>query len=340
MKTHFSLLDILRFLAAFWVMNFHYFLGDSGDEHWYRYGNLGVQMFFIISGFVIVLSLKGKTLKEFALSRFIRLFPLYWFICTLTYIVTLIVPNARPLTFHDFLTSMTMLGDQINGFLHYGGLIDASYWTLSVELIFYIAIGLFVYLFSYKNIRYFLLGWLCISIISIFFNLDNNYYIKLLLVHHAFYFVFGSALALLISKEATNKYEKIIDYILLFGSSVYSIFIISSIYPLYLTPNPQDSLWITIINILLFVIMLAVVYLSPKIKNSKVIKDLIIIGGITYPLYLLHQTLGTTIINYLTDTEILSRNTLAILFEIVIIAVACIVYKYDKKLRVWINSKL
>ena len=54
MKTHFSLLDAVRFFAAFWVMNFHYLFGQTGDLEWYRYGNLGVQLFFIISGFVIV----------------------------------------------------------------------------------------------------------------------------------------------------------------------------------------------------------------------------------------------------------------------------------------------
>jgi peptidoglycan/LPS O-acetylase OafA/YrhL len=314
-------------------MNFHYFLGSSDSQHWYRYGNLGVQLFFIISGFVIVLSLKDKTIKDFAKSRFIRLVPLFWILCSLTYVITLVVPNARPLTFHDFLTSMSMFGDQINGFIHYGGLIDASYWTLSVELIFYFAIGIFVYLFSFKKIRYFLLSWLIVSTVSNFLHIDNNYYIKWLLVHHASYFVFGSSLALIITKEAKNFYEKFIDYLLLCGSAIYSTYIISSIYPPYLAPNHLDAKLVTFINVLLFGCVIYVVYLSPKIKNLTTLKILAIVGGLTYPLYLLHQTIGTTVINYLSDTSYLSRNTFTVLFEVLIIGIACTAYIYDKKMR-------
>src|ERR1700690_3582716 len=155
MKPRFSLLDVLRFFAAFWVMNFHYLQGDSSSLHWYRYGNLGVQLFFIISGFVIVESLRGKTLREFATGRFIRLFPLFWILCSLTYILTLVIPHTTHLLFLDYLKSMTMFGNVFNGFVGTTNLIDPSYWTLTIELIFYGGIGIFVSLFSYDNIRYF-----------------------------------------------------------------------------------------------------------------------------------------------------------------------------------------
>ena len=165
MKQYYSLLDGVRFFAAVWVMNFHYFLNNdpAPQLHWYRFGNLGVQLFFIISGFVIVQSLKGKSIREFAIGRFWRLFPLFWVLCTLTYAMTIFLPDVRyALHFSDYVRTMTMLGDVFNGFIGPTALIDPSYWTLTVELIFYSGIALFVKFAGLRNIRYFLLGWLCV----------------------------------------------------------------------------------------------------------------------------------------------------------------------------------
>lgn len=320
-------------------MNFHYFLGSSGEQHWYRYGNFGVQLFFIISGFVIVLSLQDKTINEFVKNRFIRLFPLFWIVCTATYIITLIIPNARPRLFAEYLSSMTMLGDQFNGFAGFGGLIDASYWTLAIELIFYLGIAIFVFICSYKYIRYFLLSWLALSIFIIIFNFDDNFYTKLGLFHHASYFVFGGALALLTSKQASGIFEKYLDWFLLLGSAVYSTYIIHIIYAPYLSPNPMDAYIVTLINGLLFVLVGFAVTISNKIQNPRIIRLLIILGGLTFPLYLLHQTIGTTVINYFSDLNIISANYLTVIFELVIILVAYFVYIYDKKMREWLQNK-
>src|SRR5438445_3272534 len=87
-------LDLLRFLAAFWVMLFHYTFRGPRDaglpasfpflDHFTRYGYLGVHVFFILSGFVILLTAYEKNALGFALARFIRLYPAYWICVTLT----------------------------------------------------------------------------------------------------------------------------------------------------------------------------------------------------------------------------------------------------------------
>ena len=158
MKIYYTGLDLLRFIAALGVVNFHYFFGLTDKLSWYRYGNLGVELFFIISGFVISQSAATASTRNFILGRFIRLYPLFWIACTITYLVTLLMPNGTPVHFAEYLISMTMLGDKLSSALGYGGLVDPSYWTLAVELMFYVSIGLFVYLFSWKNIRYFFGG--------------------------------------------------------------------------------------------------------------------------------------------------------------------------------------
>jgi peptidoglycan/LPS O-acetylase OafA/YrhL len=342
MKLKFSLLDALRFFAAFWIMNFHYFLGvgESGQLSWYRYGSLGVQLFFIISGFVIVLSLKGKSLKEFAINRLVRLFPLFWILCTFTFVLTCIAHDPNALPFSEYLKNMTMFGDVFNGYLGYGHLVDPSYWTLTVELLFYTGIALFVYLFKYKNIRYFLALWLLYSMFAFAHHIDQNFYVKLALVRHASYFVFGSALALIVAKEAKNLCEKCFDWVILLGSSIYSVFIHTRAIPEYDVQNSLDGTIVTTLLVIFFVCVPVLVYLSSRIKNIRIIRILTILGGLTYPLYLLHQTIGNLVINHIKNTYGLSWNLTAILFEVFIILVAYIVYLNDKKLREWLRKKL
>lgn len=322
-------------------MNFHYLAGAGigGQLVWYRYGNLGVQLFFIVSGFVIVQSLQGKTLKEFAIGRFIRLFPLFWILCTITYILTLLVPHTSHVSLASYLINMTMLPDVFIGFFHRGSLIDAAYWTLTVELLFYIGIGLFCKFFSYKNIRYFLAGWLVISMLAFAFHIDKNFYVKLLLVRHASYFVFGSALALIAMKQAKNLYEKYLDKALLVIAAVYSISIHTRAIELYLKPNMLDTKIVAGLLALFFIITPLLVYLSTFIKNPRAIRGLAVIGGLTYPIYLLHQRIGNVAINYFTNKWNIPWNTFAIGFGVVVIVFAYAVYLQDKKIRAWLKSR-
>lgn len=341
MKAHFSLLDAVRFFAAFWIMNFHYLFGQTGDLEWYRYGNLGVQLFFIISGFVIVQSLKGKTLKEFATGRFLRLFPLFWILCTATYLITLIIPNTATVSFTEYLRSMTMFGDLFNGIVGYTRLIDPSYWTLTVELIFYIGIGIFTYFLSEKNIRYFLGFWLVISATAFIFRVDHNFYVKLLLVRHASYFAFGGALALIATKRAENIFERNFDWVLLFVSAIFATYIHPRALEPYYVINPFDTHIITALHVVFFILVPILVYLSPYIKNARTIRILAVLGGITYPLYLLHQKIGNAILNFImSHYDKISWSHLSIGFEVIIIAVAYVVYLQDKKLREWLRLKL
>ena len=321
-------------------MNFHYLAGLelSSQLSWYRYGNLGVQLFFIISGFVIVQSLQGKTLQEFAVGRFVRLYPLFWIVCTATFLVTVIVPNVSHLTLGGYLINMTMIPDVVNGYLGHGGLVDASYWTLTVELLFYVGIGLFCYLFSYKNLRYFLSGWLLLSTLAFMWHLDQNFYIKLLLVRHASYFVFGSALALIATKQAKNIYQKYFDRVLLVVAAFFSVIMHTRAIPAYSTPNPLDTGIITALLIIFFVAIPILVYCSAYIKNNRILKVFAVIGGLTYPVYLIHQRVGNIVMNYVTNRYNIPWNTFAIIFEVVVIMLGYLLYKQDKKIRKYLLS--
>lgn len=334
-KIYYPGLDLLRFFAAFWVMNFHYFLGLSGALSWYRYGNLGVPLFFIISGFVISQSISTSTIKKFAFGRFVRLFPLFWLICTATYIFTLLMPNGNPVSFYEYLISMTMLGDKFGGLFHLYGLVDPVYWSLTVELIFYFAIAAFVYFFTWQKIRFFLWGWLLLSIASFALQIDQLFIMKILLVRHASYFIFGAAVALIISnKENITKQRFNFDYLLLLITAIYSTFISYKALPPYFVVNTLDTHIVTVLHPVFFIAFITLIYLSKYLQSIKVRTMCGIIGGITYPLYLMHQTIGITLLDYFKNLN--SHTYHGAIMMTVIIVVSYFVYLLDKKMRFYI----
>ncbi|WP_329564806.1 acyltransferase family protein [Kitasatospora sp. NBC_01266] len=169
-------LDGLRLLAALAVVFWHYtgyqqhpkmWGGNSSAmvpelSSWAAYGWSGVELFFLISGFVICMSAWGRTVGEFFVSRVVRLFPAYW-VCLL--VTSAIVLTARPTwmwnidKFHysDVLTNMTMMQNGVGGAMD----IDPVYWTLWIELRFYIMFAVLVALggLTYRRVVMFCAVW-------------------------------------------------------------------------------------------------------------------------------------------------------------------------------------
>ncbi len=127
-------LDALRGLAALAVVAFHYttfYQQEQGHVlplgFGFPAGNYGVHLFFMISGFVIFMTLeRTRTAMDFVVSRFSRLFPAYWAAMAITMVVvfTLGMPKQR-IGIADLAANLTML----QGFLGFDNL-DGSYWTL------------------------------------------------------------------------------------------------------------------------------------------------------------------------------------------------------------------
>ncbi len=93
-----DLLDCLRLCAALGVVCFHWFFNGFGDgkitafedphwrEAWSRFGDLGVDLFFLISGFVIAQSALYISPERFAVARAVRIYPAFLvaMLCTAT----------------------------------------------------------------------------------------------------------------------------------------------------------------------------------------------------------------------------------------------------------------
>ncbi|MFB9514558.1 acyltransferase family protein [Streptomyces purpureus] len=172
-------LDGLRVVAALAVLLFHFAGIDKATDvnwgenprylfpelfHFAKYGSYGVQLFFIISGFVICLSAWGRTPGQFIKARFLRLFPAYWFSVIVGVLVWRLIPDSERKipTISDSLTNLTMFQVPMNA-VHVVG----AYWTLWIELCFYL-VFLFVLIkpISYNRVYIFGWAWLLVSVIA------------------------------------------------------------------------------------------------------------------------------------------------------------------------------
>lgn len=134
MRTRLTFLDALRGVAALLVLAIHIIDHSLTPASWYAHtvyyrfdiGHFGVLLFFLVSGFVIPLSLEGRTLEQFWRGRIARLYPAYW----LSIIVVVMLEHTESPA--RVLANATML----QTFMGFVPLIP-SYWTLLVELCFY-----------------------------------------------------------------------------------------------------------------------------------------------------------------------------------------------------------
>lgn len=132
-------LDSLRGLAALMVACAHFIertpLHNSFLFKHINFGQVGVVCFFVLSGMVIPYSLKeGKrAISGFIISRFFRLYPAYWFSIFLATVAFLFVTH-RPLDTRTLLSNLTMFQSLLRSPDMFG-----VYWTLIIELFFYIS---------------------------------------------------------------------------------------------------------------------------------------------------------------------------------------------------------
>ena len=144
MRERFHELDGLRGLAALAVVVYHmanaydtFYPGAEPSPISVWWGMFGVQLFFMISGFVILMSAQSADKSsDFAISRATRLYPAYWVALILSLVVSLAftVPH-EPMTWTDRLLNFSMVQ---RWFLVPN--VDGVYLTLAIEMQFYVMV--------------------------------------------------------------------------------------------------------------------------------------------------------------------------------------------------------
>ncbi|NYF11336.1 peptidoglycan/LPS O-acetylase OafA/YrhL [Leifsonia sp. AK011] len=153
-KKQLQSIQVARGFAALSVVAFHaldsqprYFSNISVLPGFFNGGMAGVDLFFVISGFVMVLTTRGRHGKprevgKFLWNRFFRIYPTYWFYFLLLLPVLILAPtwiNASQGNQVDLVASFFLLPSDLLPILLVA-------WTLTIELWFYIVFAVLLFL--------------------------------------------------------------------------------------------------------------------------------------------------------------------------------------------------
>jgi peptidoglycan/LPS O-acetylase OafA/YrhL len=142
-------LDGLRGVAIAMVVLFHAFKDAHPQALISRYGLMGVELFFMISGFVILLTLeKCHSFTEFFGRRWLRLWPAMLIACLFTMALFWIYPPVPAGA--SIFPGITLIDDRWYSWLFNSKItsINGSYWTLYVEMRFYVLFGAIYFLWG------------------------------------------------------------------------------------------------------------------------------------------------------------------------------------------------
>ncbi len=292
-KERYHELDFLRFLAAFSVLLFHYVFRvwnleiSSTIEYpllsiFAKYGYLGVDAFFMISGFVILLSADGRSASQFVISRIVRLFPAYWFCVVVIFVFAKFWPlDTYSVTYFDFLINLTMLQS-----LFSAPHVSTIFWTIVIELQFYFFIFLVIQTKQLSRLNYILATWLIISMACDYFAAPM-WFQKLVISNWSHYFIAGS-LFYLIRKQGLSVFKVSMLLLCLWQALRHGYWYV--LLKQRLSGIEYEPNIVSLFIIFTFLFFLLVAYRRVPGKYEKLAK----LGVLTYPLYLIHGLIGET----------------------------------------------
>lgn len=196
---------LLRFFAAAFVVVSHTINALQLPKPDMHPGDIGVDIFFIISGLVIGLSTRdGDSPVRFAIKRFVRVVPPYW-VATLSMIAFLYVTGDAP-SWEDIglsLSFLSLFGPKFFPIIFPG-------WTLSYEMLFYLIYGLVLATFR-KHVSI-----ICMIVVAAFsaanipnFLGDTHYFRVFMCIE----FVYGLALSAVVARWKPNPQIGIICFV-------------------------------------------------------------------------------------------------------------------------------
>lgn len=292
-------LDLLRFFAALMILVFHF--GFAGPVRGTmttafpeiagvsKYAFVGVDLFFVISGFVIAVSAEGRSWGQFAVSRFLRLYPAHAFCMCATAVVmaAMAAPHAKPSVL-QWLANLTMLAPVFGQ-----KFMDGAYWSIVIEIVFYGWVALLLALGLYQRWLLAILAvWLAVACVNeLFFQWRPLRFA--LATEYAGMFVSG----MLIHRIRTGARGVIVFGLLgcaIALGALHALEAQRAIARIY-----ADHVDLSVLLMLhggIYAVLLAALWLSRRNPATPLVLTL---GGLTYPLYLIHQNAGYLIIDAL-----------------------------------------
>lgn len=338
-----QILDGLRVLAILMVMIFHFYGKYQGVFYSYdfkvpaifSYGNLGVQLFFIISGFVITLTLsKSNTFMEFMKKRVVRLLPGMMICATATYLFfwAFDTNNLKPAcaSIYNLLFSYTFLSPKLinSVFGTHFQYMDGVYWSIWAELQFYVIGGIIYFVSPKKFLRNYIFLVVITVPLSFLFRLENFSQLMQGLVgqgvhlkgrtlfwifnlfQHNCWFLAG----IVLNKMYFSKQRDAKLIILFAGIFLVQMILLSDVY-------------VTAVSTVFFVIFILFLF-KPSYLSFLSNKTLSHIGVASYSIYLIHQNIGFLIMDRI-GASLQSWNWIIPIFLIALsTAFGILSYKY------------
>lgn len=289
-----SHLDGMRGIAILLVVFFHAyarwpdylgFVTETKDIFIFKYGYLGVQLFFMISGFVIFMSLdRSNSIMEFMKKRWLRLFPAMLIASVIIYSTANLfyerpagipeIKNLIPgLTFiHPALVSK-ILGDKVSG-------LEGAFWSLYVEMMFYV-FSCFLYFMLGRGVVLkaifiaFLVSYLGLVVDKIF---GIEFFVTKLLgdyvgmKHYGWFFI------------GCFMYEKLNGKVSFLDKLLMMVVVIANLSFAY-----KDVFKLAFMTFIILAFFFS--FYVESIKNFFNHKLLLFFGLISYPLYLIHENI-------------------------------------------------
>lgn len=317
---YFPGLDGARLLCALLVMVYHYCywvrmeppgpiglpaasLGSVGYPAltaftWF--GHIGVDVFFVISGFVISQTVLNRSTWDFAINRFTRIFPPVWFFSTLALGVTFLYSSASWIEILRLWMKSLVL-------FPVGPWIDGVYWSLCIELFFYVLAALAVRRWGERGLRMLMwaLGWtsslaVVVACLASWLGLQPlvklllSYPMRQLLVSPGAAFALGMGLFLLLARKSEHAVT----------AALPAFALAAAVWVFLRSHGPAGAVSERLVAAAAFLVLVAVLVVSlcqsdRLLAMPKVLAALKAAGAATYPSYLLHNISGSFLLGTL-----------------------------------------
>ncbi|KYG99169.1 acyltransferase [Bradyrhizobium sp. DOA1] len=368
MKSHLPLLDPLRFAAALGVAIFHQMfwswawvsVGVPGFERhvaadvlypsaasYSWFGWVGVEIFFVISGFVIANSAIQSSPGAFLLGRALRLYPAVWVCATATLLVLLMFGSGPASEFIlPYIHAMLMVPKGV-----IGDWLDEVYWTLAAEMAFYglvfcamltkeitlrhLAFGLTIYSAIFNAVA--------LAVLSCTTPSDLPYLVILMfrvpcaafLLTHGCFFALGIWLFILSNRQLTALEQVAVAVTCLSGAAeiyFFASFLLTSV-PAIADQSALVPIMVWAAAVLLIALAAIRKRQSAGIASPEAPAYLRTLGLITYPLYLTHNVIGAAIIRALIDAGVDATSALWIALGMLVLVCWFICAKIEPAVR-------
>lgn len=345
-------MDGLRFAAIALVICYHYYsrwtpplsednlyaFGDQFANFFiFQYGHYGVQLFFMISGFVITYTLyRCRSFYEFAVRRFARLWP-PMLLCSLTTMLVIKLVghyfDAKPIY---LLPSLAFTDPQLFNVLFRSNefqYMDGAYWSLFVEVRFYLLISVLYFISPTRFPR--VLIYFSLFVLATYLTASAAHLAWLTRLMRLFciadyfaWFVIGIG-AYFIHSGNEGFYGRLI-----FGLGIAAIIANSVV-------DKDAGLAIAcFVGVLLFVGALT----APPVGHFFSRRIPVLVGSASYSLYLLHQSAGVELSAFASRQLSLEGTVAAIVplftaLVLTLVSIAIFLF-FEMRINKWIVAKV